>query len=221
MARTPRGDRSRSAIISAGAELFADRGFANTSIDEVLSSIGLTKGAFYFHFPRKEALALAVCASYRDWLVGLQERARRDEPDPLRRIVPVLTQAALAYRQDPVARATTRLLEESNQLDLPYLTPLWVPWWSATLADAQARGQLDPTVEVDRLAWMLTAAWYGSQSNSHAESQWRGLPMRVADLLGFALLPAISCPESAQVLRSELDRLAQPERETVEPVAQV
>jgi hypothetical protein len=148
-----------------------------------------------------------VCESYHEWLRGLQRTALVDEPDPVRRIPRVLLEAALAYRRDPAARATTRLLEESNQLDLPHLSPVWVPWWTATLTEAQASDVLDPGIDVARFAWVLTAAWYGSQSNSYAETAWVGLPDRLADLLRFTLLPAISSPDAAATLRSDLDGL--------------
>lgn len=207
VASTSRGVRSRQAIVAAGADLFAGRGFANTSLNDVLDQVGLTKGAFYFHFATKEELAHAVCASYHDWLIDLQTSASSREADPIRRIPQVLLEAALAYRRDPVARATTRLLEESNQLHLPQLSPVWVPWWTATLSEAQSSGKLASGIEVDRFAWILTASWYGAQSNSYAESNWVRLPARLADLLRFTLLPALSCPDAAEALEAELDRL--------------
>jgi AcrR family transcriptional regulator len=207
MATTSRGARTRQAIVGAAADVFAERGFLAASVNDVLGQVRLTKGAFYFHFSTKEELAHAVCESYHEWLRNLQRSASADEPDPVRRIPRVLLEAALAYRRDPVARATTRLLEESNQLDLPHLSPVWVPWWTTTLGEAQARGALDPGLDIPRFAWVLTAGWYGSQSNSYAESAWVGLPARLADLLRFTLLPAITCPDTATALRSDLDRL--------------
>lgn len=191
----------------AGAELFAERGFGNTNLNDVLDRVGLTKGAFYFHFSTKEELAHAVCASYHAWLVEVQSAGRTAEPDPIRRIPRVLSEAACAYRRNPTAAATTRLLEESNQLDLPNLSPVWMLWWTQTLDEAQRAGRLDPDVDLARFSWILTSAWYGTQSNSHAESNWERLPSRLADLLRFVLLPAITCPDAAAVLRAELERL--------------
>jgi AcrR family transcriptional regulator len=208
VAITSRGARSRQAIVTGAAELFAERGFAHVSVNDVAERVGLTKGAFYFHFATKEQLAQAVCASYHEWLVDLQRRVAEQEPEPLRRIPQVLLEAALAYRRDPIARGTTRLLEESNQLHLPFLSPLWARWWAGTLAEAQAAGLVADPVDVDRLAWTLTAAFYGTQSNSYAESSWSGLPARLADLLRFALLPVVSCPDAARILVEDLDRLA-------------
>src|SRR4029453_17016732 len=57
---TDRGSETRRRILEVAAESFADRGYAGTSVNDVLKASGVTKGGFYFHFPSKEALALAT-----------------------------------------------------------------------------------------------------------------------------------------------------------------
>ena len=57
---TDRGGETRRRILDVAAEAFADRGYAGTSLSDVLKSSGVTKGGFYFHFPSKEALGLAT-----------------------------------------------------------------------------------------------------------------------------------------------------------------
>jgi AcrR family transcriptional regulator len=44
------------AIESAARKLFASRGFAETSIDEIAARAGVAKGAVYHHFASKEAI---------------------------------------------------------------------------------------------------------------------------------------------------------------------
>lgn len=51
---------TRGLLISAGLELFADRGFELATLDEVAFSAGFTKGAIYRHFPSKGAFLLAL-----------------------------------------------------------------------------------------------------------------------------------------------------------------
>ena len=41
-------------------ELFAEKGFGATSIPEICTRAGLTKGAFYSNFANKDALFLAL-----------------------------------------------------------------------------------------------------------------------------------------------------------------
>jgi len=50
------GDATRLALVVAARDLFGERGYAATSIDEVASRAGVTKGAFYHHFGGKADL---------------------------------------------------------------------------------------------------------------------------------------------------------------------
>jgi TetR/AcrR family transcriptional repressor of nem operon len=47
---------TRQRIVQSAARLFAARGFAAASIDAIMTDCGLTRGAFYAHFPSKAAL---------------------------------------------------------------------------------------------------------------------------------------------------------------------
>jgi AcrR family transcriptional regulator len=58
--RVSRGAQTRLALVAAGRALFGEQGFADTSLDEIVARAGVTKGAFYHHFPRKEELFRAV-----------------------------------------------------------------------------------------------------------------------------------------------------------------
>jgi AcrR family transcriptional regulator len=48
------------AITRAATGLFAERGFAATSVDQIVAKAGVAKGAFYHHFSSKEAVFRAV-----------------------------------------------------------------------------------------------------------------------------------------------------------------
>lgn len=57
-----KGDREESVagIRDAAVRLFASRGYANTSLEDVASAAGFTKGAVYYYFKSKENLLLSV-----------------------------------------------------------------------------------------------------------------------------------------------------------------
>ena len=55
---------TRAALLAAAADLFAKRGIAVTSIDDVAASVGLTKGAVYAHFAGKSDLVRAIFDSF-------------------------------------------------------------------------------------------------------------------------------------------------------------
>lgn len=51
-----RADQHRNEIVAAASKLFCEHGADNVSISDVMVAAGLTHGAFYHHFPSKEAL---------------------------------------------------------------------------------------------------------------------------------------------------------------------
>ncbi len=71
---TRRGRASRERIVERAAELFAERGIAATTVDEVLAAAGAGKGQFYHYFRGRDELA-AAAVGFRCALVvaGLTE----------------------------------------------------------------------------------------------------------------------------------------------------
>jgi AcrR family transcriptional regulator len=61
---TRRGRASRERIVERAAELFAERGIAATTVDEVLAAAGAGKGQFYHYFRGRDELA-AAAVGYR------------------------------------------------------------------------------------------------------------------------------------------------------------
>ncbi len=83
---TARGRERRQQILDESARLFAARGYHPTSVAEIVDSLGVGKGVFYWYFESKEDLFLEILASSSQDLRRRQQAAIGDEPDPLRRI---------------------------------------------------------------------------------------------------------------------------------------
>jgi AcrR family transcriptional regulator len=49
--QTRRSEETRKALVSAGRELFATRGYDDVGTEEIVRAAGLTRGALYHHFP--------------------------------------------------------------------------------------------------------------------------------------------------------------------------
>jgi AcrR family transcriptional regulator len=60
LTRKERQQRTRACLLQSAARVFARRGLAQASIDEVATDAGFTKGAFYANFSSKEDLFLAM-----------------------------------------------------------------------------------------------------------------------------------------------------------------
>lgn len=84
--KVPRGE-ARARLIEAARGLVRHKGFAATSVDDLCTAAGVTKGAFFHHFPSKEALGVALID---DWtaMTGAMFAAHpyNLEDDPLDRV---------------------------------------------------------------------------------------------------------------------------------------
>lgn len=58
--RVTKGKVTVAKIVAIATKLFSEKGYANTSTEEIVQLAGVTRGAFYHHFSSKEALFLAV-----------------------------------------------------------------------------------------------------------------------------------------------------------------
>lgn len=62
--RERRLERTRSLLLDAAEEVFAEKGFTTATLDDIAQAAGYTKGAIYKHFAAKDELFLAVSDRY-------------------------------------------------------------------------------------------------------------------------------------------------------------
>ena len=83
---TSQGRERRLQLIEAAGELFADRGYDDTRIVDIVERAGVAKGLFYWYFENKEALFRDLVEQNRLQLRRAQGEAIDLEAEPLRRI---------------------------------------------------------------------------------------------------------------------------------------
>lgn len=65
-------------IKEASIRLFEEKGFVETSIQDIVDVIGVTKGTFYYYFTSKEELLMDIHLSYIDDILETQEKIMKD-----------------------------------------------------------------------------------------------------------------------------------------------
>ena len=70
----PRSEETRNRIVQSSLRLFADKGYEATGVAEICESSDVSKGAFYHHFPSKQAVFLELL---KEWLEGLDKELNR------------------------------------------------------------------------------------------------------------------------------------------------
>jgi AcrR family transcriptional regulator len=82
-----KGSDTRERILALAEAAVLEKGFAATSIDELIAGAGITKSGFFYHFKDKRELAKALMQRYIDEhngvLVDIFKRADELNEDPL------------------------------------------------------------------------------------------------------------------------------------------
>lgn len=76
-------------INTAALKLFSQNGYDATGVAEICAEAGVSKGAFYHHYPSKQAVFLAL---FQEWLqslkeqIGIYSEGQANVPDQIRAI---------------------------------------------------------------------------------------------------------------------------------------
>ncbi|WP_432826495.1 TetR/AcrR family transcriptional regulator [Dactylosporangium sp. CA-092794] len=100
--RSPRAS-SRDAILRAFAEHVAERGYADTSLGDIASELGLSKGTIVHHFRSKEALLGELHVAYFGRRFAEADFILAEIDDPAGRLVAMIYALLAAHRDDRAA----------------------------------------------------------------------------------------------------------------------
>ncbi len=77
-----RSRETQDRLVDAARRLFEDKGYADTSIDDIARDAGVTRGAVYHHFGGKRPLFRAVIEDIQDELAAHVDRNAEKHDDP-------------------------------------------------------------------------------------------------------------------------------------------
>ncbi|MEU7526787.1 ScbR family autoregulator-binding transcription factor [Saccharothrix sp. NPDC042600] len=196
---------TREAILRAAAEEFDRLGYDAAPLSAILERSGVTKGAFYFHFPSKEALASAIVQVQDDTWPRLAGQWRDRGLDPLRTLIGLFDEAVSLLSRDVVLRAGVRLAADRD-VGYPGLSSAHLRWEKVLgdmLLAARDAGQLRPGADPEAAARALTSAALGARLISSATCRCADFPERMREVWRL-VLPGLAadewCPPALEVL---------------------
>lgn len=185
MTTQARAQQTRQAIVRAAADAFVAHGYTGARLSEIAEQAGVTKGALYFHFPSKAALASALIEAQREANAELERQVAAYEGGSLELLVEMTWELARRLVEDSALRAAMRLAVELGEGEDAAISATYAPWErlvAEVVRSGGERGEIAEGVDPERFARFLVAAFTGLQTVSLVESGLGDLQERLADM---------------------------------------
>jgi AcrR family transcriptional regulator len=157
--KAQRSETTRTALVAAARQLFAEHGYAGIGTEEIVKRAGVTRGALYHHFSGKEDLLRAVLHDLARELAEASATAALAETDQWRQILAAV-EAFLDACVDPAIQQIMMTdapsvlgWDEWREIDMQYGLGLV----KASLENAMETG-LIPRQPVDPLSHLIVGA---------------------------------------------------------------
>lgn len=161
---------TREKLVGATVGLILKQGFAATSVDQICSAAGVTKGSFFHHFENKEAIGKAAVEWWGNFGTNLYAEAWKDSGlDPLEQLYRMLDIMTGFTERDEVCTCVVGMLSQelaqshpamreecSHQLDV------WTANVAKMLSEAKAKHKPKSDFDPVEAAWFLQSIWQGS-----------------------------------------------------------
>lgn len=162
---------TREALLEAGISVMVEKGYSNTGIQEILHSVGVPKGSFYYYFESKEEFALAMIQHLSQ--VYSRNMAKIFDDKSLKPIER-LRAHFLESRKDMVSNECRKgclignlsqeMADQSERLRGALIEVMVSKQeiLSACIAEAQERGEIFSTRPARELSQATQMAWLGA-----------------------------------------------------------
>jgi AcrR family transcriptional regulator len=168
-ARDP--ERTRERLLQAASREVYRTGFQSASLDTILASTGVTKGALYYHFKSKEALGYAVVEEIiAPDVQGKWVRPLQSVKDPIDALIGAVQRIPVRPKDVRGGCQLNNLAQEMSPLDAGFRKRLaiifddWREAVASVLREGQSQGSVRGDVEPADAAGLLIAMveGYGS-----------------------------------------------------------
>lgn len=160
--RQPRATITKAKILEAAARAFAYDGYAATSMNDLIVASSSTKGAIYFHFDSKEAIARELVTRWSSALHHAYSAAQESPQQSVAKISSFFRDLAASLAASSLARAGLRLAAETGIDSAREAFTNWVDITSLLVDAAIKAGELPDNSVTRQLAWNLCAGFLGT-----------------------------------------------------------
>lgn len=195
--------------MTSAVQLFNEIGYPATGLGDIIERAEMTKGALYYHFESKEALATAIIEEGSANMFAAFDKIGESSAPALERIIHGLFVVADLLSTDLVARSGTQLLRAFGEFNgaAAHTYSLWLDEMSQRVSEAMDEGDLREGLDPRAVGETIVGAMLGAELLSNATSSGVDVLERLTRMW-HVLLPAIVTDESLDYFREYLAREA-------------
>ncbi|MFV8319870.1 TetR family transcriptional regulator [Mycobacterium sp. 23] len=163
-----RADSTRQQILRAAAHQFARRAYHDVGLDDILAEAELTKGAMYFHFRSKHALAVAIIEQHTSMgRVAVEDLLSR-QLSGLETLIDFCYLIAVQDISKDVARAALHLIESVGRTEGLQASLLggWVDALASVAERAISEGDVAQRWEPRDIGRLIVSMYLGLRQTS-------------------------------------------------------
>lgn len=160
--RQQRATITKGRILDAAARAFACNGYASTSLIDLCVASASTKGAIYFHFDSKEAIAQELVRYWSTALDHAYRAANESQQSAVDQVSSFYRDVVESVAVSSLVRAGLRLTAETGVEGAPEVFAHWVAITSTLVDSAVESGQLADNPMTRQLGWNLCAGLVGT-----------------------------------------------------------
>lgn len=163
-----RADSTRQQILRAAAHQFARRAYHDVGLDDILAEAELTKGAMYFHFRSRHALAVAIIEQHTSMgRVAVEDLLSR-QLSGLETLIDFCYLIAVQDISKDVARAALHLIESVGRTEglQASLVGGWVDALASVAERAISEGDVAQRWEPRDIGRLIVSMYLGLRQTS-------------------------------------------------------
>jgi TetR/AcrR family transcriptional regulator, transcriptional repressor for nem operon len=166
-----RADTTRQQILHAAAHQFARLPYHQVGLDDVLAEAELTKGAMYFHFRSKHALALAIIDDQIAWSSEAVADLLTRKLSGLETLIDLFYQLAVRDISEDSGRAGLHLLESVGRIDglQANLLDAWIETLTVVVRRAITEGDIFDECDPHDVGRLLVSLYMGLRQTSNLD----------------------------------------------------
>jgi AcrR family transcriptional regulator len=207
MVRQARSEATRRKIIDSAVELINEIGYPASGLADIIERAELTKGALYYHFDSKEAVATTIIEEGASRVLAPFRSTGGPSSPAMERIVNGMFLVADVITNDAGAQAASRLLRTFGAFN-PAAKATYEALYGALaerVKSAVEEGDLRSDLDAGAIVATVISMMFGAEQVSSAMADGQDLRQRFAQHWAI-LLPALVPEESLDYYREFLAR---------------